>query len=95
MNKKQFNLPVLQCKRCSHKWIPRNPEKPRICPKCKSPYWDKPKLTHVTHIIETRGKPATLSFNQAEIIKRLEKENKTLKKQLAELQQKLKEANSE
>lgn len=39
----------LECLRCGHKWIPRG-IKPkngevdiRICPKCKSPYWDKPK----------------------------------------------------
>ena len=33
-----------RCERCGHKWAPRNPEeKPRVCPKCKSPYWDKPR----------------------------------------------------
>lgn len=33
-----------KCERCGHEWIPRNKEeKPIICPKCKSPYWDKPK----------------------------------------------------
>lgn len=34
-----------QCERCAHKWAPRNSggPKPRVCPKCKSPYWDKPK----------------------------------------------------
>ena len=32
-----------QCERCSHKWLPRKKEKPIICPKCKSAYWDKPK----------------------------------------------------
>ena len=32
------------CERCGYKWIPRNKEEsPRVCPKCKSPYWDKPK----------------------------------------------------
>ncbi len=31
------------CHRCGHKWNPRKKEKPKICPKCKSPYWDKPK----------------------------------------------------
>ena len=32
-----------KCKRCGHVWIPRNKnEKPRVCPKCKSPYWDIP-----------------------------------------------------
>ena len=30
--------------RCGHEWLPREPgEKPRVCPKCKSPYWDRPK----------------------------------------------------
>ena len=24
-------------------WVPRREEKPRVCPKCKSPYWDKPR----------------------------------------------------
>jgi len=29
--------------RCGHEWLPRNIEdKPRVCPKCKSPNWDKP-----------------------------------------------------
>lgn len=29
-----------ECERCHHKWTPRFDEKPRVCPKCKSPYWD-------------------------------------------------------
>ena len=31
--------------RCGHEWISRTlhqTEKPRVCPKCKSPHWDKP-----------------------------------------------------
>ena len=29
--------------RCGHEWIARNKnEKPRVCPICKSPNWDKP-----------------------------------------------------
>ncbi|PJE81681.1 hypothetical protein COU58_01180 [Candidatus Pacearchaeota archaeon CG10_big_fil_rev_8_21_14_0_10_32_42] len=32
-----------RCHRCEHKWIPRDKEPPQICPKCKSPYWQKPK----------------------------------------------------
>jgi Zn finger protein HypA/HybF involved in hydrogenase expression len=29
------------CERCEHEWIPRDIEqKPKVCPKCKSPYWD-------------------------------------------------------
>ncbi len=33
---------ALKCLRCFYKWIPRK-EDVRICPKCKSPYFDKPK----------------------------------------------------
>lgn len=40
-----------RCKRCKHKWFPRKEEKPIICPRCKSPYWNKlkksPKETEV------------------------------------------------
>lgn len=33
-----------KCYRCSHIWVPRNiEEKPQVCPRCKSPYWDKPR----------------------------------------------------
>lgn len=33
-----------RCDRCSHEWIPRGGgEEPRICPKCKSPYWNRPR----------------------------------------------------
>jgi predicted Zn-ribbon and HTH transcriptional regulator len=30
--------------RCGHEWLPREKnDKPRVCPKCKSPNWDRPK----------------------------------------------------
>jgi predicted Zn-ribbon and HTH transcriptional regulator len=33
-----------RCERCSHEWIPRDAERaPVVCPKCKSPYWDRPR----------------------------------------------------
>ncbi len=41
----------LHCSRCEHDWTPRGKDV-RICPSCKSPYWDRPreteeiKLTH-------------------------------------------------
>ena len=40
-----YNVLILgnKCYRCGHKWVQREEDKPRICPKCKSPYWDKPK----------------------------------------------------
>ncbi len=33
-----------KCERCGHEWFPRDVSKePRVCPKCKSPYWDVPR----------------------------------------------------
>ena len=31
-----------RCQRCHHFWKSRKKEKPKICPNCKSPYWEKP-----------------------------------------------------
>lgn len=36
------NVPTLTCLRCAHSWVPRQVEI-RICPKCKSAYWDVPR----------------------------------------------------
>ena len=44
MGKVKITMEGFKCERCGHEWIPRNPEDhPRVCPKCKSPYWDKPR----------------------------------------------------
>jgi len=33
-----------RCERCGHEWIPRDSEyEPATCPKCKSPYWNRPR----------------------------------------------------
>ena len=34
-----------RCDRCGHEWIPRGESdlEPTVCPKCKSPYWNKPR----------------------------------------------------
>lgn len=41
---------TLECYRCGHVWVPRASGKVvkgkievRICPACKSPYWDRPR----------------------------------------------------
>lgn len=39
-----FSLPKLRCIRCGHTWPPRTEKLPRVCPKCKSPYWDRPRV---------------------------------------------------
>ena len=30
-----------KCLRCCHKWFRRLRSYPLICPKCKTPYWDR------------------------------------------------------
>ena len=43
-----------RCERCDHEWLPRDKtQEPRVCPKCKSPYWDIPRGTN------RRGRPST------------------------------------
>lgn len=39
----EIEIPTLRCTRCRHEWHPRKPDKPRVCPRCNSPYWDIPK----------------------------------------------------
>lgn len=36
--------------RCGHKWLPRETERPRVCPKCKSANWDRPKRAQQSSI---------------------------------------------
>ena len=33
----------LVCRRCDGKWVCRGETAPKFCPKCNSPYWDKPR----------------------------------------------------
>lgn len=33
-----------RCERCGHEWMPRNKKnEPKVCPRCKSPYWNIPR----------------------------------------------------
>jgi DNA-directed RNA polymerase subunit RPC12/RpoP len=49
-----FEVEGYECSRCGHKWIPRTKTEtePTICPKCKSPYWDKPRRNDTTNQLE-------------------------------------------
>jgi hypothetical protein len=40
-----------RCERCSHEWIPRGPgdEEPRVCPTCRSPWWNTPRTVKSTY----------------------------------------------
>jgi hypothetical protein len=40
----EIQLTGFVCERCEHSWVPRmDSRKPRVCPKCKSPYWNRPR----------------------------------------------------
>lgn len=32
---------TLICKRCDNEWVQKFEKKPKTCPSCKSPFWDK------------------------------------------------------
>ena len=59
-----------RCERCGHEWIPRGgqDDEPRVCPKCRSPWWNRPKKAMMTYdVFKTKifdtlrdaGKPLT------------------------------------
>ncbi len=43
MSRVKILVDGFKCERCGHEWAPRTKEQPRVCPKCHSPYWDKPR----------------------------------------------------
>jgi len=47
----KFEVEGFMCLRCGYKWVPRifkgDAQEPTICPKCKSPYWNKPRRVDV------------------------------------------------
>ena len=43
-----MTIKVNRCNRCDHEWAQRsNKLEPKTCPRCKSPYWDKPRIKKV------------------------------------------------
>jgi hypothetical protein len=40
-----------RCERCGHEWIPRGgvDDEPKVCPSCKSPYWNRPRKSATTY----------------------------------------------
>lgn len=40
----RVRLTGYQCERCEHTWLPRSgAREPKVCPRCKSPYWNTPR----------------------------------------------------
>lgn len=44
MGQKKILVLQNECERCNHKWVPRKNEESIICPKCKSPYWNRKRI---------------------------------------------------
>jgi len=46
-----------KCLRCDHEWVPRRQRKPRLCPACRSPRWNKEKgkALLAKKLIDARG----------------------------------------
>ena len=38
--------PLLKCKRCSWEWFQTTYVLPTVCPRCRSPYWNKVPTLH-------------------------------------------------
>jgi predicted Zn-ribbon and HTH transcriptional regulator len=45
----EITLKGFLCERCGHKWAPRENEIPKVCPRCKSPYWNTPRKMETKH----------------------------------------------
>jgi len=45
MPKITMKVPGYECLRCGHKWLARlaGRSEPKICPRCKSAYWNEPR----------------------------------------------------
>ncbi len=58
-----------RCERCEHEWIPKDYDnEPAVCPKCKSPYWNRPRKSMLTYedfrdkiqeVLKAEGGPLT------------------------------------
>ena len=46
----KIEMDGFRCLRCGYEWVPRifkEREEPTICPRCKSPYWNKARTNKV------------------------------------------------
>ncbi len=57
MAKVTLTVEGYRCERCAHEWIPRDKgQEPVICPKCKSPYWNKPRKSEHSKALHHKAK---------------------------------------
>ncbi len=39
----KITMTELKCKRCGYSWFPKTRNIPKVCPKCKSAWWNIPR----------------------------------------------------
>ena len=49
----RIQIKKVKCKRCGHEWVPRK-EEIIICPKCKSPYWNRDKKEKISNKMKSK-----------------------------------------
>ena|SRR2546429_386307 len=71
-----------RCSRCGHEWVPREGvEQPQVCPKCKSPYWDRPRQDEVRPEHKVKCKWQAVELDGKKIEFELRRGKQTLKGQ--------------
>jgi predicted Zn-ribbon and HTH transcriptional regulator len=51
------NLIGNRCYRCNHEWLSYDKNNiPKVCPSCKSPYWDRPRTKPLTKLEKEKKK---------------------------------------
>ena len=79
MGKVPITVMGYRCERCGHEWVPRDFDaEPKVCPKCKSPYWNRPRKQKMSYeafkekIRETiRSSESPLTWTEIRTIARL------------------------
>jgi predicted Zn-ribbon and HTH transcriptional regulator len=57
MAKVPITIMGYRCERCGYEWIPRDTEnEPRVCSRCKSPYWNRPRKASMMDYEDFRDK---------------------------------------
>ncbi len=70
MGRVPITLMGYRCERCGHEWLPKKDDEkePKVCPKCKSPYWNIPKKQTAMTYEEFRDKvKAVLSASKTPV----------------------------
>lgn len=57
MSRSKIEVNLLVCERCGHEWIAR--QIPKRCSKCKTPYWDSPRIADEKARAKMKPKPTS------------------------------------